>query len=119
MEESSHGPVSGILPQQDIPYCEHRSVDKGRTFCGLAVHGDSRSTDEVYAETCLACPVARTRQRHPCAHLDMGLLLGAHRERSSVDRCYYACKAKGIRLPDGAPECDAKCKLFAPLEEKK
>jgi hypothetical protein len=85
-------------------------------FCSVAVRGDARGTDEVYNDTCLACPMNRIRRRHPCGHLDPGLQLTSHRERTSIDKVHLACKVKLVRLPSDAAECDQKCEYFRQVE---
>ena len=99
--------------------CPFRSVELGRLFCGLATQEGERSTSHVFNETCETCQVARIRHAHPCGHLDIGLGIGAHRERSTIDEVLLACKAYKIELPENLETCTPSCPEWSEDESMK
>ena len=98
--------------------CQFRSLKLGRTFCALATMDGERATSEVYTETCEGCTVESTLENHPCVHLDIGLEIISHRERSTIDHYYCGCRVTRSRLED-AYECGESCPDFEPAGGKK
>lgn len=98
--------------------CQHRSLKLGRTFCALATLEGERGTSEVYPETCESCKVEFDQESHPCVHLDIGLEVTSHRDRSTIDHYYYGCRVTQSRLEDPF-ECGESCPDFEPTSGKK
>jgi len=101
-----------------IPMCEHRRVELGRLYCDIATRRGERATNETFNRTCEACRVASTRAAHPCVHLDIGVDLTEHRERSTLDAYHLACRVTCTDVEDAAG-CTPQCPYFEPIEEEK
>ena len=102
----------------EVPQCEHRRVELGRLFCDIASRRSERATNETFNVTCKLCRVATMRAAHPCAHLDVGVELTEHRERSTLDAYHLACRVKRISVDDAAG-CTPECPHFELVEEEK
>ena len=102
----------------EVPQCEHRRVELGRLFCGLAPRRGERATDETFNRTCEHCRVATIRAAHPCVHLDIGVDLTEHRDRSTLDAYHLACRVQRISVEDAAG-CTPECPYFEQVEEEK
>ena len=63
--------------------------------------------------------MARIRHAHPCGHLDIGLSIAPHRERSTIDEILQACKAYQIELPDNLADCTPSCPEWSEDESMK
>ena len=102
----------------DIALCEHRRIELGRLYCDIATMRGDRATNETFNRTCELCRVAAIRAAHPCAHLDVGIDLTEHRERSTLDAYHLACRVKKLDVGDAAA-CTPECAYFEPIEEQK
>jgi len=102
----------------EIPLCEHRHVELGRLYCDLATRRGERATNETFNRTCELCKVASVRAAHPCAHLDVGIDLTEHRDRSTLDAYHLACRVTKVDVED-ADGCTPECPHFEPIEEEK
>jgi hypothetical protein len=101
-----------------VPQCEHRRVELGRLYCDIATRRGERATNETFNSTCELCRVASIRAAHPCAHLDIGIDLTEHRERSTLDAYHLACRVTRTDVEDAAG-CTPECPDFEPIEEEK
>jgi len=102
----------------DVPQCEHRHIELGRLFCDVASRRGERATNETFNRTCELCKVGAYRTAHPCVHLDIGIDLTEHRDRSTLDAYHMACRVKKIDVEDAA-ECTPECPYFEPIEEER
>ncbi|UCH33102.1 MAG: hypothetical protein JSV65_10935 [Armatimonadota bacterium] len=102
----------------DVPMCEHRRVELGRLYCDLATRRGERATNETFNRTCEMCRVVSVRAAHPCAHLDVGVDLTEHRERSTLDAYHLACRVTRLDVGD-AEACTPECQYFEPIAEDK
>jgi hypothetical protein len=101
-----------------LPACEHRRVDLGRLYCDAATRRGDRATSETFNVTCRLCKVAATRAAHPCTHLDIGIDLTEHRDRSTLDAYHLACRVTKSDVEDAA-ECTPECPYFEAIPEEK
>jgi hypothetical protein len=101
-----------------IPMCEHRHVELGRLYCDIATRRGDRATNETFNRTCELCRVAAIRAAHPCAHLDVGIDLTEHRDRSTLDAYHLACRISKVDVED-ALGCTPECPHFEPIEEER
>jgi hypothetical protein len=102
----------------DIPMCEHRRVELGRLYCDIATRKGERGTNETFNRTCELCKVTTVRAAHPCAHLDIGIDLTEHRERSTLDAYHLACRVTKLDVGD-AVGCTPECPYFEPISEER
>ena len=102
----------------ELAMCEHRRVELGRLYCDIATRKGDRATNETFNRTCELCRVAAIRAAHPCAHLDIGIDLTEHRERSTLDAYRLACRVKKLDVVD-AVGCTPECPYYEPIEEQK
>lgn len=102
----------------EIPMCEHRRVELGRLFCDLAARRGERATNETFNRTCQICRVASIRAAHPCVHLDIGIDLTEHRDRSTLDAYHLACRVTKTDVEE-AEGCTPECPYFEGLEEER
>ncbi len=102
----------------ELPMCEHRRVELGRLYCDIACRKGERATNETFNRTCELCKVAAIRAAHPCVHLDIGVDLTEHRERSTLDAYHLACRVMKADVGD-AEECTPQCPYFEALPEDK
>jgi len=103
----------------DITLCEHRRVELGRLYCDIASRGGERATDETYNRTCELCRVASIRAAHPCVHLDIGIDLTEHRDRSTLDAYHLACLVKKTDVGEADACTPEECSQFEAVAEEK
>ena len=103
----------------ELKACPYKNVELGRLFCTLATMEGERSTSQVFNETCDSCQVARIRKEHPCRHLDIGLDLGAHRSRTTIDNVRRACLVYKVELDEFLPDCNPNCPEWSEDESVK
>jgi len=101
-----------------VEVCEHRRVELGRLYCDVATRRGDRATNETGNRTCEICRVAAIRADHPCAHLDIGIDLTEHRDRSTLDAYHLACRISRLDVGD-ALDCTAECPYFEAIDEEK
>ncbi|HUT73852.1 MAG TPA: hypothetical protein VM221_03320 [Armatimonadota bacterium] len=102
----------------DVPLCEHRRVELGRLYCDAATRRGERATSETFNRTCQECRVATIRAAHPCVHLDIGIELTEHRDRSTLDAYHLACRVTKIDV-ETAEGCTPECPHFEAMEEER
>jgi hypothetical protein len=78
--------------------CRHRYLDKGRTFCDIAITERKYTTHEVSPTVCRDCHVPEEEVAHPCVHLDVGVEIDQFQGRIEVSTFYTACRVTRERL---------------------
>jgi hypothetical protein len=101
-----------------VEVCEHRRIELGRLYCDIATRRGERATNETGNRTCEMCRVAAIRAAHPCAHLDIGIDLTEHRDRSTLDAYHLACRVTKLDVGEAAA-CTAECPYFEAIAEEK
>ena len=102
----------------DMSVCEHRRVELGRLYCEIATRRGDKATNETFNRTCEGCRIAAIRAAHPCVHLDVGVDLAEHRDRSTLDAYHLACRISKLDVED-AVGCTPECPYFEPIEEER
>jgi hypothetical protein len=83
----------------DTP-CPYRYVQRGRTFCHLAIDERRYTTIEVAPLACATCRVPGILAQHACRHLSFGVEVDQYGGRLTAETCHTACEAYVVRLYD-------------------
>lgn len=83
----------------DIP-CPYRYVQRGRTFCHLAIDERRYTTTEVVPLACATCRVPAILAQHACRHMSFGVEVDEYGGRLTAETCHVACEARVVRLFD-------------------
>ncbi len=78
--------------------CEHRYIEKGRTFCRIAILERRYCTNEVTPQACAQCQIPQVMAEHPCAHMDLGVEIDEYGGAKSIETFCAACKVTIERL---------------------
>lgn len=95
----------------DIP-CPFRYVNRGRTFCHLAIDERKYTTTEVVPTACGTCRVPKILAEHACRHMSFGVEVDEYGGRLTAETCHVACEARVTRLFDFANCAEGRCKLW-------
>jgi hypothetical protein len=83
----------------DIP-CPYRYVQRGRTFCRLAIDERRYTTTEVVPLACATCRVPGILAQHACRHMSFGVEVDEYGGRLTAETCHIACEALVVRVFD-------------------
>ena len=83
----------------DTP-CPYRYVQRGRTFCHLAIDERKYTTTEVVPLACATCRVPGILAQHACRHMSFGIEVDEYGGRLTAETCHIACEALVVRLFD-------------------
>ena len=78
--------------------CLHRYIDKGRTFCRIAIMERKYCTNEVEPRVCEQCRVPELLQQHACANMDLGVEIDEYGGTKAVERWYASCRVTVERI---------------------
>jgi len=78
--------------------CPHRYIDKGRTFCRIAILERKYCTSEVDSRACGQCAVPDLMREHPCANMDLGVEIDEYGGNKSTERWYASCRVLVERI---------------------
>ncbi len=78
--------------------CRYRYLEKGRSFCEIAITERKYTTNEVTPQVCRDCQIPQILEDHPCVHLDVGVEIDQFQGRTEVSTFYTACKVTRERL---------------------
>ena len=78
--------------------CPHRYIEKGRTFCRIAILERKYCTKEVEPRACAQCRVPEIMREHPCVHMDLGVEIDEYGGQKSVETWYASCKVTVERI---------------------
>ena len=78
--------------------CPHRYIQKGRTFCRIAILERKYCTNEVDPRACEQCAVPGLLEQHPCANMDLGVEIDEYGGLKSVERWYASCRVTVERI---------------------
>ncbi len=93
--------------------CPYRYIDKGRTFCSLAILESKYNLSEVTPDICATCKIPALVQRVPCRHLDLGVSILGFYAGAKLEQYFAACRLSGERLPS-LDSCSRDCPGFEP-----
>lgn len=93
--------------------CPFRTIDRGRTFCKIAITERKHTTSEVKPSTCASCHVPSILENYPCAHMDLGVEIDEYMGTATAETYYASCRVKVERIMD-LSHCNAReCALWA------
>ncbi|MGD8239297.1 MAG: hypothetical protein PVH68_12135 [Armatimonadota bacterium] len=78
--------------------CPHRYIERGRTFCRIAILERKYCTNEVEPPACEQCAVPGLLDEHPCANIDLGVEIDEYGGHKSVERWYASCRVTVERI---------------------
>jgi hypothetical protein len=99
----------------DTP-CPYRYVQRGRTFCYLAIDERRYTTIEVVPLACATCRVPGILAEHSCRHLSFGVEVDEYGGRLTAEMCHIACEALVVRLFDFHRCGEGVCGQWEPWE---
>ncbi|MFQ6097510.1 MAG: hypothetical protein ACE5O2_07245 [Armatimonadota bacterium] len=92
--------------------CSFRYIEKGRTFCRIAIVERKYCTDQVEPHVCQQCRVPRILADHPCQHMDLGVEIDEYEGRKSVESFFASCAVFVERIMDLDGCAEGKCPHF-------
>ncbi len=103
--------------------CPHRYIDKGRTFCRIAILERKYCTNEVDPRACAQCAVPDLMREHPCANMALGVEIDEYGGQKSVERWYASCTVTVARIEQMDKCTTEKCPYWkerpdAPVSEE-
>ncbi len=87
--------------------CPFRIIDRGRTFCKIAITERKHTTNEVKPSTCASCHVPFILENYPCAHMDLGVEIDEYMGSATAGTYYASCRVKVERIMD-LSHCNAR-----------
>jgi len=99
--------------------CPFRFIDRGRTFCAIAITDRAHTTTEVNPRPCSTCEVPRLLAEHGCAFLSLGVEIDEFGGRFTADVSYAACESKIERLFDLSDCREGGCPAWRPLSPER
>ena len=78
--------------------CPHRYIERGRTFCRLAILERRYCTSEVTPQACAQCQVPQVMRDHPCVHMDLGVEIDEYGGVKSIATFFASCTVTVERL---------------------
>jgi hypothetical protein len=95
--------------------CRYRYLEKGRTYCAIAITERKYTTREVTPAVCRDCTAMQVVQDHGCRHLDLGVEIDEFQGRTEVSTFFAACRVTVERLTS-VEGCRAEaCRYWEPL----
>ena len=88
--------------------CPFRYIDKGRTFCAIAILDSRYNTTEVSPSVCADCRVPALVGQLPCANLDLGVSIMTVYGGARVEEVFTACRARCEQLKN-LDDCSKEC----------
>ena len=99
--------------------CPFRYLDRGRTFCAIAIVERSYTTADVSPRACGTCSIPGLLRDHPCAYLNLGVEIDEYGGRFTADVYHAACEAFVQRL-ETFQECgEGRCPRWEPLQPER
>ena len=84
----------------ELSVCPFRTIDRGRTFCRIAITERKHTTSEVTPSTCASCRVPSILAEHPCRHMDLGVEIDEYMGSTTADTHYASCTVTVERILD-------------------
>jgi hypothetical protein len=81
-----------------VTVCPHRYIEKGRTYCRVAILERRYCTNEVTPQACAQCHIPQVMEDHPCVHMDLGVEIDEYGGAKSIETFYASCKVTVERL---------------------
>ena len=106
------------LPERKY-VCPFRYIQRGRTFCALAIRESRYTVDEVIPATCSACAITEILAEHPCGRMALGVEIGVYSGRQTGELFYASCELTVVRLLELGGCTAEDCPYWEPLEPDK
>lgn len=95
--------------------CPYRYLDRGRTFCAIAIVERQYTTAEVNPRSCGTCGIPELLRAHPCGHLSLGVEIDEYGGRFTADVYHAACEAFVESLESFERCGEGRCPHWQPL----
>ena len=95
--------------------CRYRYLEKGRTYCEIAIVERKYTTNEVTPNVCQECTIPQVIGEHPCRHLDLGVEIDEFQGHTEVSTFFSACRVTVERLSSLANCRPDACPYWEPL----
>jgi hypothetical protein len=92
--------------------CPFRHINKGRTFCRIAIIERKYCTDQVEPHVCQQCKIPQILAEHPCQHMDLGVEIDEYEGRKSAESFFTSCGVLVERLIQLDNCAEGKCPYF-------
>jgi hypothetical protein len=87
-------------------------VQRGRTFCWLAIDERRYTTSQVVPLACATCRVPGILEAQACRHMSFGIEVDEYGGRLTAETCHVACEARVVRLFDFHRCGEGVCELW-------
>jgi hypothetical protein len=84
----------------ELEVCPFRFIDRGRTFCRIAIAERRHTTTEVTPPTCASCRVPPILADHPCRHMDLGVEIDEYMGSTTAETYFASCRVTVERILD-------------------
>ena len=107
------------MPETSQLSCPFRYLDRGRTFCAIAIVERQYTTAEVTPRGCGTCTITTVLREHGCAFLNLGVEIDEYGGRFTADVYHAACEARVERLEDLSGCGEGRCPRWQPVRPEK
>ena len=97
--------------------CPYRYVQRGRTFCHLAIDERKYTTTEVVPLACATCHIPGILAEHACRHMSFGVEVDEYGGRLTAETYHIACQKLVVRLFDFQECGEGVCQHWEGWEE--
>ncbi len=93
-------------------------MQRGRTFCHLALDERRYTTTEVVPTACSSCRVPGILEKHACRHMSFGVEVDEYGGRLTAETCHVACEQLVVRLFTFEGCGEGNCDVWEPWESE-
>ena len=96
--------------------CQFRTVERGRSVCGVAQMRTDRNVDTVDQTVCLSCPVPEIIKKHPCVNLNVGTQIIMQQGSPVLVSYGVECAWRPFAATTDVENCDNRCPQWTPIQ---
>src|SRR5437016_9543661 len=96
--------------------CKFRTVERGRSVCGVAQLRSERNVDTVDHSVCQLCPIPDMIKKHPCVNLSVGTQIVMQQGRSVLASYAADCVWRPFSEITDIDNCDGRCPKWTPIQ---
>src|SRR5882724_11311171 len=96
--------------------CQFRTVEKGRSVCGVAQMRTDRNVNTVDQTVCLSCPIPDIIKKHPCVNLNVGTQIMMQQGRPVLVSYAVECAWRPFAAITDVDNCDNRCPQWTPIQ---
>jgi len=96
--------------------CQFRTVEKGRSVCGVAQMRTDRNVDTVDQAACMSCPIPDIIKKRPCVNLNVGTQIIMPQGKPVVVSYAVDCAWRPFAAMTDVDNCDCRCPQWTPVQ---